>query len=49
MRLLMLGGLGGLLFAIFLELRFGNGLDFGAPFAEVASEEGDGNDSADED
>ena len=32
-----------------VELRLGNGLDFGAPLAEVAAEEGEGNDGADED
>lgn len=48
-RLLMLGGLGRLLLLIGEELRLGNGLDFGAPLAEVAAEEGEGNDGADED
>ena len=47
-RLLSLIRLGEGLFGIRLELRLGNGLDFGAPFPEVVSKEGESDDSADE-
>lgn len=41
--------LGGSDFGIGLELRFGNGLDFGSSLAEVAAEEDDSEESAEND
>lgn len=40
MRLLGLVRLGGLLFGVRLELRLGDGLNFGAPFPEVVTKKG---------